>query len=155
MTTFNTQSGANMKRHSVRGQFFSCVLLMFALTGSSEVAAAEFATLLSGKVIYSKDQGVGRSVAFYYGGFGLLAGAEIKAFARETYPSANLELILGKANVEIGLNKHGPSLRGAMSIPLVKHLGHARLHLNLGYELDFSNNEFSGPYMGLDLFFLN
>lgn len=153
MTTFNSENSANTKHHRVRFQFFYCVVFIFALTGTKPAMAAEFATLLSGKVIFSKDQGIGQSVAIYYGGFGLLAGAEIKAFAHETYPSANLELILGKMNMEIGLNKHGPSLRGAMSIPLDRHFGHVRV--NLGYELDFGDTEFSGPYIGLDLFFMD
>jgi hypothetical protein len=143
-------------RNVYKRWWFSLIIVL-TFSASQLAEAAEFAFLASAKAIQSKGQGTGRSLGVYYGGFGLLAGLELKRFRQETYPSANLRLILGRATVEMGLNKHGPSFRGGASFPLIKHFGggNSPLYANMGFEHSFGNNEYSGLYVGLDLFILN
>lgn len=118
--------------------------------------AAEFANLLSYKVIHSKDAGNGRAISFSTGGFGLLAGMELKTFQHKSYGSLNVGMLYGKANFELGLNEHGPTFRGAMAFPIIPHadfLGASRLDLSIGYEINHGESDFNGPFLGINVFF--
>lgn len=145
-------------RHQNSFRLILSFIIISALLSPVTTNAAEFAYLLSTKVIKTKDEGNGRSISFSYGGFGLLTGLELKTFQHKTYGSINLGLLLGNAIIEVGMNEHGPTFRGAMAIPSIPHmdiLGSSRLDVTLGYEANLGDNQFNGPFAGINIFFFD
>jgi hypothetical protein len=119
-----------------------------------QASAHEFAYAFSTRVIQTQDAGTGRAIGFYYGGFGLLAGIELKNYPEESTGSLNVKAMLKYFSMELGLSNISPSIKAEALLPLLRHstfLANSHLSLGLGYEISVSDNDYSGAYLGINL----
>jgi len=119
------------------------------------INAAEFATIYSVHHLNSNEAGQGQAVSVQYGGFGLVGGAEFKNFESDSFLALYGGLSVGILNIELGLNNHSPTLRAGVGIEIFDEaeiLEGTSLFVKVGYEEYFDEDDFSGSYIGLELF---
>ena len=119
-----------------------------------QASAHEFAYALTTRVIQTQDAGTGRAVGFYYGGFGLLAGLELKNYPKESTGSLNVKAMTSYFSLELGLSNISPSIKAEALLPLFRHstfFANSHLSLGVGYENSVSDNDYSGAYVGANL----
>lgn len=132
--------------------------IYFTIAVMPDAHAHEFASMVTVNSIHTKDAGNGRSVGFYYGGFGLMAGIEMKKYREKSTGALILNMMLGTGSVGVELSSLGTTLRAEALIPLDRYINLAddsRLNINIGFEKNLKNDEFSGVFLGLSMMFFD
>lgn len=146
----------------IRYQFFSTALLLFisSVFFSNSANASDYLYLIGTKVVHTKNAGNIKPISLSFSKYDFIspyAGVEIQNYRHETIVSGKLTMPLGGSIVEVSVNKYGPHFRLGLQYQLFNFKGPyapVLVFLNLGYEKDKSDFDFSGPYLGIDIFFL-